>query len=142
MRDPIVYVGYAVTSGSLGLSLFVRDFKQRLREESKTLVLEWIANWPADEKDMYEQDMGNVILCTVMIAFIDEPSTGLGMEIERALREHKRILCLHKRASAVSRLVAAAALDKPGQLSIRTYKHMADAVMIATKFIQNGTRVH
>jgi hypothetical protein len=75
-------------------------------------------------------------MCDVMIAIIDEPSIGLGMEISEAIRDKKPLLCLYNRASKVSRMIEAAA--KGGYLALSTYRDMHEAADIAAEFIKES----
>ncbi|GEM_PF-2310727 len=89
-----------------------------------------------------------------VIAVVDKPSLGVGMEIEMAVREGVPVVLLHREGIRVSRL----ARGGPGTLEVKgksvdskiitvSYKDEEDAVnkigMIARKIIDegNGTRV-
>jgi|SRR6185312_12230706 len=137
---PIVYVAGAVTHASEPFRDFVHSFKQNLRTSSSALVLEWIErDSPAIVEDFFRRDLNNVSLCDVMIALVDEPSIGLGMELEKAIIEKKRLLCLMKRGQAVSRLLMSA--HESLEMPLRTYNSLQEAVDIACDFISEEKEI-
>lgn len=132
---PIVYVASGVTNAPDSFRDFVQDFKQKLRATTSALVLEWIErDSPAVVDDFFRRDLNNVSLCDVMIALVDEPSIGLGMEIEKAIVEKKRILCLHNEKNKVLSRLLMSAQDSVG-LPISSYDSLDEAVRIVSVFI-------
>jgi nucleoside 2-deoxyribosyltransferase len=110
----------------------VSIFKQRLREAGSALILEWVAS-DAGGTNVYERDLSLVRSAHMLVAILDEPSTGLGLEIGEAMREHKPILCMHRRDITPSKLLEAAAIS--GYLEIRSYNGYDEMVRTACEFI-------
>lgn len=134
-KDPVIYVAAPFTDASPRLTDFLADFKSRLRLGSSAIVLEWTGKEAGEALGaFYRRDMENVHMCSVMIAIVDEPSIGLGMEICEAIHLHKPVLCLHRSASKLSRLVSAAVAT--GDVAIEQYRDVADAAHIASQFIE------
>jgi len=131
----IVYVGSATTHASRSLIQYVSNFKQRLRENTHALVLEWVETVDGTRPEMFERDLDNIRMCHVLIALIDEPSIGLGMEIAEAIRHRKAVLCLHKKGVMPSRLLQAA--YRAGFAEIRSYERPSEALEIAREFINS-----
>src|SRR5262245_31309560 len=122
----IIYVGGASTNASASFDRQISDFKQRLRDISSALVLEWkLEEGDGTKPEMYDRDLNNIRMCDVLIALIDEPSIGLGMEIAEAIRSRKTILCLHSPNITPSRLLQAGC--QAGFLDIATYRDLDDA---------------
>jgi nucleoside 2-deoxyribosyltransferase len=134
MQYRIVYVGAALTNASGRLKNVIPQFKQLLRDKTDTIVLRWVGMESEVDEGFYARDLGNVQMCDVMIAIVDEPSIGLGMEIAQAILERKPLLCLYKEGSTVSRMLEAAAKD--GHLLLQSYKEINDATEHAADFIR------
>jgi len=131
----IIYVGAALTNASGGMREFVPAFKQQLRNRTTdSIVLRWVGMDTEVTEGFYARDLGNVDMCDVMIAIVDEPSIGLGMELARAISENKPILCLAREGNKVSRMVQAAAIE--GLLELSTYRDLNDAAETAAGFIE------
>src|SRR4051812_28919326 len=121
MQRLIVYVGCSVTNGSKDLESFIDEFKKGLRMATSALVLEWIGNSPDRTiNDLYTSDFNNVRHSDAIIAIVDEPSIGLGMEIQEAIVLKRPILCLYRHGRVVSRLLKSAA--DAGAVPLRTYR--------------------
>lgn len=56
-------------------------------------------------RDVYEQDRAGLGGCHVLVAFLDEPSFGVGAEIAVALTERIPVLALRRSGRASSRFV-------------------------------------
>lgn len=131
-----VYVGSSVTNASEQLLDFVARFKQDLRLISTAHVIEWVGkDSPMTIHDFYRKDLNNVRNCDVMVAIVDEPSIGLGIEIREALAIHKPLICIHKKGTQVSRLLACA--RETEEFCIREYTTREEAATYAAEFI-NG----
>src|SRR3989344_7627113 len=138
-KTPIVYVSSSVTNASDKYRLFIQEFKKELRLKTPALVLEWQDKDAPITEGFFKRNLRNVEMCTVMIAFVDGPSIGVGLEIAEALTCKKPLLCLHKEDAVVSRLLLAA----PSGFPIKNYKTLDEAVDIASKFIiEHQPRLH
>lgn len=123
-----------MTHGSKELEDFVLEFKNGLRQVSPALVLDWIGKAAhVSIPNLHQHDLNNVKSCDLMIAFVDEPSMGLGMEIQAALDLKQEVLCLYREGRAISRLLQSAADN--GLVPLRSYKDLDDAIRIAADFI-------
>jgi hypothetical protein len=131
----IVYVGSSVTNASPALTDFVRRFKRSLRASTAALIIEWIEkDSSVSFPDFFSKDLNNVRQCDAMIAIVDEPSIGLGMEICEAMRMQKPLLCLHKKDIEVSRLLVCMPLRE--HYEMHAYISEEDAVRIAAEFVR------
>jgi nucleoside 2-deoxyribosyltransferase len=131
---PIIYVASSVTFASEAHRRFVHAFKQELRLSTSALILEWIGKSSHLKlDDFYKRDFNNVRMCDAMIAVVDEPSIGLGMELQEAIARRKPLICLRKEGTSLSRLLVSAH-DSLG-LQIEEYRDMPEAIAIASDFV-------
>ena len=136
----IVYVASSMTNASDEYRVYIKKFKQELRSATATVVLEWLEfDSPVVLSNFFEKDMNNVRNCSVMIAIVDEPSIGVGMEIMEAIHSKKPTLCLYRESSNVSRLLQSAQIS--AGFKICSYKTLNEAVGLAADFI-NEYRLH
>jgi hypothetical protein len=96
-------------------------------------VLEFIGLNRGTPKDVFDNDLGHVRACDAMIAFVDEPSIGLGMEIMEAIHHEKPLLCLHRPEHTITRMLIGARDRR--LLTIRSYTDLDGAVRDAWSFI-------
>lgn len=130
----IVYVAAGVTHAPETLEDFVIEFKKRLRLATPAIVIDWVGkDSPVQLSQFYQRNINNVRESDVMIAIVDEPSIGLGMEIHDAISLAKPLICLHREDKPVSRLLvhASEALHIP----LHAYRDMNHAVELAANFI-------
>lgn len=130
----IVYVAASVTHAPDSLEDFVANFKKELRTATSAIVIDWVGkNSPVQVEQFYKRNLNNVRESDVMIALVDEPSIGLGMEIQEAIAMGKPLICLHHEDRTISRLLvhASDSLNIP----IHKYRDLNQAVEIASNFI-------
>ena len=133
----VVYVAAGLTNASDEFSDFARTFKRNLRQSTAALVIEWIGREsPIELDDFFQRNLNNVRMCDSMIALVDEPSIGVGIEIREAMLLQKPLLCLHQENQVISRLLASA--GRASEMTIRSYKNIYDAVDIAAHFISTS----
>lgn len=128
-----VYVGCSLVKATEEFVAFVADFKRRLAEESGTEVLEFVGLSAGTPAVVYETDIGNVEQCDVLIAFVDEPSTGLGMEIQHAMNLAKPVLALAREGETVTRMVIGAA--ELGKIRFGRYVDISSALTAVDTFL-------
>lgn len=130
-----MYVGASLTHASDTHRRFFADFKEALRLASPALILEWLGPEPhhIPPHEFYELNMNNVRRSDAMIAIVDEPSIGLGMEIGEAIVRNRPLLCIHKEGAKISRLLRGAR-DGIG-IPVEPYRDLPHAVEIAVTFL-------
>ena len=138
-KTQIVYVASSTTNAPQEYRAFVQNFKKELRLRTSALVLEWLDQGEPLMEDFYKRNLKNVSMCHTMIAFVDQPSIGVGLEISAALRESKFLLCLTEEGVRVSRLLLAAA-EMYG-FPVHAYVDVEDAVQVAVDFIKSRETV-
>lgn len=111
-----IYVGCALTKATEEFKEFVAAFKTELAKEPGIELLEFIGLVAGTPADVYRIDLGNVEMCDALIAFVDEPAIGIGMEIMHAIALGKPILCLLRQGNTVTRIVRGAAELKHAEL--------------------------
>jgi hypothetical protein len=132
----IVYVAAPYSRASPELGRFVHDFKDGLRRRTTAVVLEWAPEDVAElNESFFNRDMGNVHMCDLLIAIMEEPSIGVGIELAEAIRIRKRVFCLYPAGSSVSRLLRAAASTLP--IGIEPYETHEEAIERARSVILN-----
>jgi nucleoside 2-deoxyribosyltransferase len=132
-KTQIIYVASATTSATEEYRAFIQAFKQELRGKTDALILEWLDKAEPPLEEFFKRDLKNVNMCHVMIAFVDRPSVGVGLEIAEALKQGKPLLCLAEEGAKVSRLLMAASENYV--FPVETYKDLSGAATVATKFI-------
>jgi len=136
MSKQIVYVSSSVTHAPKTYRDFIKKFKQELRSATSALVIEWVdQDAPMIPDDFFRKNINNVLKCDVMVAITDEPSIGVGMEIQEAIRNKKPMLCLYEKGHTVSRLLLSA--KQAGEIRLETYESLEDAVERASDFINS-----
>jgi hypothetical protein len=130
----IIYVSSSVTYASESYRDFIKRFKEELRSATSALVIEWVdQNATVLPDNFFQRNLNNVLNCDVMIAITNEPSIGVGMEIQEAIRAEKPLLCLHEKGKTISRLLVGA--KKAGRVKIETYGSMEEAINLAADFV-------
>jgi len=134
-KTPVIYIASSVTHASESHRKFVRDLKQELRLQTQAVVLEWVDKEPVEKLEgFFERDMKNISMSTHVVALVDMPSIGLGMEIKEALLKKKPLLCLAKERAEISRLLLAAQLTYA--FKIEHYSALQEAVERVKRFIE------
>ena len=134
----IVYVSSSVTHADAEYRAFIKNFKEELRQVAPALVIEWLdKDAPVLPDDFFKRNINNVLSCDAMIAITNEPSIGVGMEIQEAINNDKPLLCLHESGRTLSRLLKSAKLA--GKIKLEMYHDMDHAVVLATDFIASLT---
>lgn len=127
-----LYVGCSLAHASQDLKKLVPEFKKQLSTADNN-ILEFVGEVAGTEADVYKTDIGQVQACDYLIAFVDEPSIGLGMELNEAIRLKKPILCLYTEGKYLSRMLRGAA--DLGFLRLKTFTSLDDAVKTTSDFL-------
>lgn len=130
-----VYVGCGLTSAPEDFKRFVASFKQALRTELGLEVFEFLGTLEGTPTDVYVTDLRNVEDCDAFIAIVDEPSTGLGMELQHAIERGKHTLCLASEGLTITRMVRGA--DELGKVKLVRYSDQ-DSALAATRAFLAG----
>lgn len=128
-----IYVGCALNKAPQGFRDFVANFKRELGNEPDVEVLEFIGLVAGTATDVYRHDFAQVRGCDAMLAFCDEPSIGLGMEIREAIHFQKPLLCLHRAETPITRMLIGA--QEAGDLAIDTYTETDSALTSVRTFL-------
>lgn len=83
---------------------------------------------------VFKRDRQQLSECDAVVAFIDEPSLGVGCELALAHQENARILALRNEASSVSRF-ALGFLEAIGA-SVQTYRSVDDITNAIGSFVK------
>jgi nucleoside 2-deoxyribosyltransferase len=111
MAAPRIYVGCGLTHASDALKADVDALKERLRLHYS--VLDFIGLEDSTAAEVYRHDTACVDTCDLFVAICDEPSTGLGMEIARAIAHQRPTLAVAHESARVSRQVLGAPEHEP-----------------------------
>jgi len=129
-----VYVGCSLTKAPESFRQFVVDFKRQLAAGGSVEVLEFVGLVNGTASEVYQVNLiNNVKGCDALIAIVDEPSIGLGMEIQYATDLHKPILCLCAKGTKVTRMVHGA--HELGHVTLKEYGSPEEALAIASDFL-------
>lgn len=113
-----VYFGHKLTKASEEFLEKMRETKAFLKEAFPQFeFLEFLGTTQGTIADVYTQDITvNVATCDLFIAYVDEESTGVGIELGAALYQYKRpILLLAGKEKTISRLVLGIVPHHPDQ---------------------------
>jgi len=84
--------------------------------------------------DVAERDLENVTAADVLVAYVGEPSLGVGAEVAIALRAGKRVLIVAEADRRVSRFLLGLAEMHAGQTAVCRYQSVDEAASwIATE---------
>jgi hypothetical protein len=132
-ETPILYVGCGLTNAPEEFKGFVTALKAELRVEGYE-VLEFVGLKGGTPLDVWNYDLKNVDTCTHFIAVVDESSTGLGIEMGRALWHAKKpLLCMHRQGAKVTRMIPGG--RDAGAYAWAAYTNLDDAVALVKVFI-------
>jgi len=98
-----LYVGCALNNASTEFVEAVLVFKERLRGHYE--VLDFVGFDPsASSQKIYEFDIECAAKADIMFAICDQPSLGLGMEIQKRIELKKQTLILYRKGNKISRM--------------------------------------
>ncbi len=128
----MLYFGHKLTHADEAFIAYMDSVKKTLidRLSHKIILLRFLGTTDGTRTDVYKCDIEeNVATCDLFVCFVDEESTGLGIEIGAALwRYGKPILVLHTGRKKVSRLVGGAIDCNPKQMLERCTPNVSDVV--------------
>jgi len=78
---------------------------------------------------VFLKDVEALFSCDVIVAFLDEPSLGVGAEIALAIQQEKVVIGLFRRGSEVSRFIEGL-LRVSRNCIVAEYDDLADAVEV------------
>lgn len=90
-----------------------------------------IKNPEVPPRDVYHRDIEELDKSDMMIAYMGEPSTGTGMEIEHAHQTNKPIVILYEQGKHMSRML----LGCPGIVKIIEFSSEDDALKQLKTFL-------
>ena len=77
--------------------------------------------------EVAERDLDEISLADVIVAYLGEPSLGVGAEIALALKAGKRVIAVAEEGRRVSRFLIGLLELHPGQAAFTRYVRMEDA---------------
>lgn len=132
MSKIMLYFGHKLTHADPAFIAYMDSVKKNLADclKDKIILLKFLGTTDGTRTDVYTCDIEeNVATCELFVCFVDEESTGLGIEIGAALwRYGKPILVLHTGRKAISRLVGGAVDRNQNQMLERCAPNMVDVV--------------
>ncbi len=134
MEKKKIYVGCSLTTAPEEFKENVEEVKDRLRSDWE--VMEFLGLVAGTPEDVYQKDIiENVGGCDAFVGICDEPSIGLGMEIQAATALQKPTLAVAHVDSRVTRLILGAPAFNP-TMAFRRYENMVEDVprIVAEEF--------
>lgn len=82
-----IYVGCGLTGASKRFIRLVKEVKMELakRNKGQLVILDFLGLGEEDDAKVFKFDIGQVKKCDLFIAFVDQHSTGLGIEFGAVL---------------------------------------------------------
>lgn len=111
-HESSLYVGCALTNQPRAFEQEIDDVKANIRLLGHR-VLDFVGSKAATPGEVYDHDIGHVTACQAMLAIVDHPSLGLGMEIQTAIQLEKPTLAVARIGRQVTRMVLGAAENFP-----------------------------
>ncbi len=133
MRPLRFYVACGLTQASFEFKDFVISFKERIKKECGIEIFEFVGLTAGTPSEVYETDIAYVEQADGIIAILDVPAIGLGMEIDHAINSNKPLLCLAHKDASVTRMIKGA--NDLGLLTFATYVDLDSAVALVKQFI-------
>ena len=122
MKKQKLYVGCALSHAPQEFRDGVVKLKEKLREVGfEILEFALVGDKPQEGVNIYDYDMSNVGNCDMFVVIADLPSTGLGMELERAKAISKPVLVFAHEESYVTNMITHM-LVKYGYSEVVRYK--------------------
>jgi hypothetical protein len=107
-----LYVGCALRLAPPEFVSSVLRLKERLRDHF--IVIDFVGLKPdVPASTIYTTDIECAASADIMLAICDEPSTGLGMEIQKRIELRKKTYVAYRAGSTVSKMVTGAAETYP-----------------------------
>lgn len=129
----VLYVGVGLTKAPPEFKAFAAEFRRRLKYYYE--VLDFVGLEGGTAVDVWNHDIGCVKKSTHMIAVVDDPSIGLGIEIREAIQcKNKPILCLCRQGNQVTRMIIGAA--ELELLTLEYYSDANDAILRTLSFVK------
>ncbi len=141
MKKIVIYFGHKLTKADPKFIEKMDALKKMLEERFDTCeFLKFLGVKDGTRADVYKQDiLTNIASCDLFVCFVDEESTGLGIEIGAALWGYRKpILVLSTTGAHISRLIGGAVDYNPTQMierQIRQHVH-EDAVKALAEAIE------
>ena len=84
--------------------------------------------------DVYARDVRWISECDFLLAEVSTPSHGVGYEIGYALSAGKRVLCLYRKGTKVSKMI----LGNPHpMLTVHAYETPDQAIQLLTSYLES-----
>ncbi|HSX35266.1 MAG TPA: hypothetical protein VLF62_06515 [Candidatus Saccharimonadales bacterium] len=129
-----LYVGCSLSHAPEAFKTAVEDLKNALRAKGY-VVFDFVGLVNGTSKDVYNWDIGHCVGdCDALIAICDEPSIGLGYEMNEAIRLKKPVLAVAHTDALVTRLVLGAAEVEPN-LRFERYSKLADVAELVDEWL-------
>ena len=88
-----------------------------------------------DPQEVYARDTGWIEESAALVAEVSTPSHGVGYEIGYALQRGKKVLCLHRAESPVSKMITG---NREPNLTVQSYVDEDEAVRHLLDWIENA----
>lgn len=134
MREISVFVSHAMTGAPEAFLEEVKWVKFSLNTLKNVRVLNERATRTSDQDNVHVRDMREITRSHKLIAFVDVPSIGVGIEIQQAVIMLKPIICLHRTPkSGITRMLADA--ERAKMLEFLHFESKEHAFLLAQKFL-------
>lgn len=107
------------------------------KDYSEGFIEEYEAN--TNPKEIAATDIGHLVLCDAVVAFLDQPSHGVGYEIGFSHSCDKPIIGLAKDVGGVSRIITGV-LELFSDGRLLEYSEIEEAVETVDQVIQEGMK--
>lgn len=133
-----IYVGMALTDAPEEFrTVFHDELKSKLREIPNVEVLDfyWISNSPTggDDIEVYNLDEQHSQNADLLVAIVDHPSIGLGMEIMLRHATGKPSLFFANKDKRVTRMLTG--YLKKNQMNLHRYDNVDEILRVVKDFI-------
>jgi hypothetical protein len=141
MRKIVLYFGHKLTHADPGFLSYMESVKNALETvlKDRIVILKFLGVTAGNCGDVYDKDIEeNVATCELFVCFVDEESTGLGIEIGAALwRYGKPILILYTGRKRISRLIGGAYIRNQNQIMDYEAPNIKDVIAAVIEAIEH-----
>jgi hypothetical protein len=104
-----VYIGCALSEHPKEVSEKMVEYVEYLKSnlsQFEMKILDFVTPSNNGKKNVYLTDMNTIRTCDVVIALCHHPSTGLGMEIQEAIKNRIQVIALsHRKRDKMSKMI-------------------------------------
>lgn len=134
-KEFTIYVGCGLTQAPEEFIEGIDGLKVELRRVAGIKIIDFIGLKGGTAREVYLHDTRSVMDAGGILAVVDQPSIGLGMEIATAIQYGKPVLAVAHRVSRVTRMIIGAAEDPDNKVVLHYYDNFLEIPKLVTEVL-------